>query len=140
MIEANIDDPAGIPAYTALSYTWGNHNSTVTITIEGSPLDISQNLGDALCQVVQKAYKTSPYLWVDQICINQRDLAERGDQVRYMGYIYERAAEVCIWLGDGTPDGDHDLAIDVVPSLSSESAWNAVNKLSQRLWWSRAWV
>jgi hypothetical protein len=39
-------------------------------------------------------------LWVDALCINQKDLLERGLQVMRMGLIYSRAAEVLVWLGE----------------------------------------
>jgi len=38
-------------------------------------------------------------LWVDAVCINQRDLAERQDQVAKMGSIYADAARVVVYLG-----------------------------------------
>lgn len=42
-------------------------------------------------------------LWADAICINQKDIVERGHQVQVMRKIYARAMEVRSWLGPGTP-------------------------------------
>lgn len=39
-------------------------------------------------------------VWVDQICINQSDLAEKTAQVQLMSLIYQRAWNTVIWLGD----------------------------------------
>lgn len=38
-------------------------------------------------------------LWVDALCINQKDDNERANQVKMMGKIYARASNVSIWLG-----------------------------------------
>jgi len=43
-------------------------------------------------------------LWVDSLCIKQKDLVERGLRVRRMGLIYSRAAEVVVWLGEEADD------------------------------------
>lgn len=39
------------------------------------------------------------YIWIDAICINQSDDAEKAMQVGIMGHIYKRAQSVVIWLG-----------------------------------------
>lgn len=39
------------------------------------------------------------YLWIDQICIDQDDRDERGDQVKIMGQIYSSCSRVLVWLG-----------------------------------------
>ncbi|CAN9288346.1 unnamed protein product [Alternaria alternata] len=46
------------------------------------------------------------YLWVDAICINQNDSAEKAFQVRNMLIIYEKAIRVIAWLG---PLSNQDL-------------------------------
>lgn len=49
--------------------------------------------------------------WADAICINQIDNEEKSFQVNQMGDIYDRAAEVVIWLGDDT-DGVAEVAFN----------------------------
>jgi hypothetical protein len=56
-LEANIK-------FTALSYTWGSIDSTRTITCNGHPLQISQNLYNAL----KKLFAPDDFIWVDAIC------------------------------------------------------------------------
>lgn len=41
-------------------------------------------------------------MWVDAVCINQSDVAERASQVAMMGSIYSTAKHVDIWLGSPT--------------------------------------
>ncbi|KAK4443489.1 heterokaryon incompatibility protein-domain-containing protein [Podospora aff. communis PSN243] len=42
-------------------------------------------------------------LWIDAICINQDDLAEKARQIPMMARIYRTAARVLIWLGEYSP-------------------------------------
>jgi hypothetical protein len=39
-------------------------------------------------------------LWIDQICINQKNTLERSQQVNIMGCIYRQAQHVVMWLGE----------------------------------------
>ncbi|KAF2633252.1 hypothetical protein BU25DRAFT_328277, partial [Macroventuria anomochaeta] len=41
-------------------------------------------------------------LWIDAICINREDLAERSQQVVNMGHICSKAGQVRVWLGPNT--------------------------------------
>jgi hypothetical protein len=41
-------------------------------------------------------------MWIDAICINQADLAERAVQVLHMRAIYHLAERVVAWLGEET--------------------------------------
>ncbi|KAK2057545.1 hypothetical protein LY76DRAFT_657086, partial [Colletotrichum caudatum] len=39
-------------------------------------------------------------LWADALCINQKDVPGRNQQVRMMGDIYAAARSAVIWLGE----------------------------------------
>jgi hypothetical protein len=39
------------------------------------------------------------YLWIDSICIDQANSAEKGHQVSIMSQIYETAENVAVYLG-----------------------------------------
>lgn len=49
------------------------------------------------------------WYFVDAICINQSDMAERASQVTLMGHIYRNAKEVIAWIY--LDDGDESWAI-----------------------------
>lgn len=53
--------------------------------------------------IMQGEMKSIP-LWVDAICINQDDPAEKGRQILLMGEIYAKATQVIVWLGYAGPD------------------------------------
>lgn len=45
-------------------------------------------------------------LWVDQICINQRDKVKKAVQISLIGTIYQQARQVLGWLGEPTKDSE----------------------------------
>jgi hypothetical protein len=94
LLETSLDSPS---EYKALSYVWGDEKDPSTITCNGAQLPITRNLDSALRRFRHEANEV--ILWVDSICINQRDIPERNSQVRVMADIYSEASEVLIWLG-----------------------------------------
>ncbi|KAH8646926.1 heterokaryon incompatibility protein-domain-containing protein [Tricladium varicosporioides] len=84
------------PPYEALSYVWGNPNITQRMKVNGWPLDITTNLFRALLYLRD----TTKFrrLWIDAICINQKDIDERAKQVTLMRSIYASAARVIVWI------------------------------------------
>ena len=84
------------PVYNALSYAWGeNDDLGLQIRVRGVLVGVRQNLWNALNCLRLKAKKS---LWVDALCINQKDVHERNHQVSFMGTIYENASVVLVWL------------------------------------------
>jgi hypothetical protein len=106
---------------------------------------------------------TLGYFWVDAICINQNDIAERSAQVSRMAEIYEKSTKIVAWLGPA--DNTTDLALATItdignafegllasrggtwdkigPSDAPELDWihlAAFRCIQKRAWWSRAWV
>ena len=96
--EINLDSP---PPYCALSYVWGEHCDGYTISIDQTDISIRQNLFNAL-QHLRSLEETRTF-WIDALCINQLDMAEKSAQVRKMQEIYGKSKEVLIWLG---PEGN----------------------------------
>ena len=89
--------------YRALSYRWG-YGVMKTIRVNGNMIEVTKNLEEALCYIQQDRHPVT--LWVDAICINQDDNSEKNEQVQKMREIYERAAEVIVWLGPAGDDSD----------------------------------
>ncbi|ETS85133.1 hypothetical protein PFICI_03158 [Pestalotiopsis fici W106-1] len=95
---------AEVPEYQAVSYTWGEVTSTETILIRGYPgsLHVRRNCADVLRQAFHFKPDGPAYFWVDAICINQQDSAEKSYQVAMMGDIFENAECVfaCVGMHD----------------------------------------
>jgi hypothetical protein len=101
--------------FEALSYVWGD--STNMRRLYCSPttyLMMTTNLWAALHRC---RWRSQPrLLWVDAICINQNDLAERGSQVALMRQIYHESKRTVIHLG--LEADNSSLAIKFLDDLS----------------------
>lgn len=93
--------------YSALSYRWGDPSDLVRIYLQGEQFHITANLAAALRHF--RSLKTRELMWIDAICINQKDDDERSAQVSFMGDIYRRASVVNVWLGDAVPGSDRAM-------------------------------
>lgn len=83
-------------SYAALSYCWGEAAAEHDVCINGQPFKVTPNLYAFLCS------KKLPLRWpifIDAICIDQNNVAERSQQVALMAQIYSGAAEVVVWFG-----------------------------------------
>jgi len=56
-------------------------------------------------------------LWVDALCINQENDAEKTVQVMKMNQIYQKAYSVCIWLGLDDPDFHSSKAMTFIKDV-----------------------
>ncbi|KAF6808171.1 heterokaryon incompatibility protein het-6-like protein [Colletotrichum sojae] len=96
------------PEYETVSYTWGGEDGD---SAPSKPVYIGA-YWDILWQT-RNCWEMLRYLrprrgmrtvWVDAICINQKYMQERQEQVAKMGLIYKRAFRVVVYLGpDVTP-------------------------------------
>lgn len=94
--------------YEALSYVWGSSANPVPLLVGPSrenTISVTQNLATAL-QHLRDANE-SRTLWVDAICIDQSNLAERSYQVTLMSDIYRAACQVIAWIGPEEDDSFH---------------------------------
>ncbi|KAI0573910.1 HET domain-containing protein [Pyrenophora tritici-repentis] len=74
--------------YVTLSYVWGSTRDPKENFDHFPP-----TIRDAITVTSNIGHR---YLWVDQVCINQNDLAEKQDQIRAMDYIYSQSQLVII--------------------------------------------
>lgn len=141
------------PPYIALSYMWGTDTTEQRIRLQGHPFLVRKNLADFLQQISTEE-PSDKFYWIDAICINQDNLAERGHQVSLMGLIYSKASSVLVWLGSGDPE--LHCAVKFVNSHEEnlrkhtfqEGDWKhaevevmaGLRKLIHSEYWSRAWI
>ncbi|KIW66998.1 hypothetical protein PV04_06276 [Phialophora macrospora] len=171
LVHLSLEDQrsAGWKRYNALSYTWGEPKMDRRIVIDGHPFFVTQNLESALRQMrktASKAAASTPrgaakqtFWWIDQICINQADLEERGSQVSLMRRIYKSASSVQVWLGDAVEGSAlaMDLAVKigrppprgpgqkevVYPGFGEDEVrqhWQSLRLLLSQPWWERCWI
>jgi hypothetical protein len=87
------------PVYEALSYCWGAPDNSERLHLPEGQLLITANLAAGLRQL--RFLDGSRRLWVDAICINQKDNGEKGPQVALMAQVFRNAECVLVWLGVG---------------------------------------
>ncbi|KAH6659958.1 heterokaryon incompatibility protein-domain-containing protein [Truncatella angustata] len=96
--------------YAALSHVWGLPDSSQSIIVNGRLFPVSTNLLEFLKSHRRRCRNTSEVrmlpLWIDSICVNQMDIAERNSQAMLMKPIYQNAGMVVSWLGTSFPLSD----------------------------------
>ncbi|PQE27760.1 hypothetical protein CJF31_00009991 [Rutstroemia sp. NJR-2017a BVV2] len=132
-------------AYEALSYVWGPPDSSASIVVNNQPFRVSYLLFQALVHLRDK--ETPRALWIDALCVNQNDLAERSSQVLYMHQIYSGVARVIVWLGGEEPCGlKHTLSSinlrenDELTTTVHFGITRVISNLLSRPWWTRVWI
>jgi hypothetical protein len=73
------------------------------------------------------------YVWVDQLCINQGDLAEKSQQIPFMADIYQNANITVIWLGEEDEDRHNLAELDHEFQSALDSSWEEDLKLDKKL-------
>lgn len=82
--------------YTALSYRWGSPPDTCTILLNGHRVRVRKNPWRFLHHARNLVPQNLGLLWIDALCINQKDLQERAQQVSIMPHIYKSALKVIV--------------------------------------------
>ena len=90
--------------YTALSHVGGTEHKPTPIICNGQRIAIPDNLTETLHYLLKET--SERYLWIDALCINQADNAEKAFQVRTRLRIFEKAKLVVAWVSGGTLDAE----------------------------------
>lgn len=93
------------PPFRAISYTWGDPADTSIIFVNSRSFGVRKNCQYALWQA--GLHSGEPHIWIDSICINQDDNAEKGPQVARMGQIYRTATNVLACIGPPDEASEH---------------------------------
>ena len=151
---------------------------SIPITCNCCRLNVTFNLFEALQNIRSrfvalywdkgKVDSHTPFwLWIDAICINQNDPAERNAQVALMANIYFSAFMVMAWLGNRLPRTK--VALNLIKYLNtipeekwsqmakkslhstetyqtlglryiSPEEWKALHSFMERKWFRRIWI
>lgn len=106
-----------MPSYETISYCWGDSKVQGRILVDGRSMNIPAGSAAAI-RSMRKPEK-SRTLWIDAVCINQSDPAERSAQVSAMDLVYRMADTNLVYLGSDE-DG---LAEKTLRSLNDTSQW-----------------
>jgi hypothetical protein len=107
----SLDTPKDSPnlrRFETLSYVWGRDIKSKSILINNGPLGILNSIYGfiELAASSETGFSSETLWWIDSICIDQSNLAERASQVQMMGRIYREAEGTVVWLGDKSDNSD----------------------------------
>jgi hypothetical protein len=147
-------------AYKAISYRWSDEwsgpDSKIgpVALVNGYSLVVGAGTYEAL-RGIRSRWATQS-IWIDAICINQQDDAEKGGQVQMMADIYAGASKVVIWLGEPKNAGpairtlrglwarlkllDWVWTEQVYEARATSPSWLALKELVRREWFERSWI
>jgi hypothetical protein len=130
------------PTYAALSYCWGDPNVTSNIILDDEIFPVTTNLYAALSHLRTTQYTL---LWIDAICINQKDLVEKSSQLLLMGSIYRKASTTIAWLANLTFNSAGAFPYAFTRPAYSEETECARYLLQSRSvlnnsYWRRVWI
>ena len=164
------------PPYTALSYEWGcpqreeyasdrvqRPKDCPGLLVDGLKTDLRSNLIPLLQLLRSRMSGKHNAVWIDSICINQRDDIEKGSQGAMIGEIFAAAREVVIDFNDtkGTAklgiqylrhfaaaanarDSHHDnlraKILGVVNNIEHDCGWEALFDVFNNTLWRRMWI
>ncbi|KAI1618996.1 heterokaryon incompatibility protein-domain-containing protein [Exophiala viscosa] len=99
--------------FVAVSYVCGDTTDLIPSICNGKLHHIYHNLDSALRRV-RKHYTDYPQpyaIWADGICINQRNVAEKMDQIAKMWRVFRNCAQVVVCLGPSCDNADLALGL-----------------------------
>jgi hypothetical protein len=135
------------PTYDALSYEWGDASQLKALQLNGSRILVRENLWDALDSLRDEKYPKA--LWVDFLCIDQNNIAEKNKQVPLMAFIFRRAQQAIIWLGSHQQpvDEQHEKKLGYTKNVDQRAKHAAeieleyfMHRLVHEEYWKRAWI
>jgi hypothetical protein len=149
-----------LPKHTDSQFLLGGPNELYkSIAVNGQEITIRKNLWWALGHLRERSRGINQTLWVDALCIDQDNVAERNSQVSIMSSICSMASKVLIWLGEESADSKaafkaiaEFLKEPQIPEWETKerfsSTWKAFfvehstkfMRLCERPYWGRLWI
>ena len=151
--------------FKALSYAWTELRPTKTVLLGGQEVKVRTNLYS--CLQMMRDEEDFDWIFIDALCINQDDEAERESQVALMGLLFRQAEEVIAWVGTTDYSDQHtdqellDMQHQAEPEMPyvnkileppvrhrrpdgeidpQKMLWNLTRCFCTYRYWSRLWV
>ena len=114
------------PEYECLSYAWGEDDHKLSVTIDDSSLLVTATLYVALEHLRHASQERK--IWIDAVCINQKDIAERNSQVAIMRKIYKNATRVIVWIGPATESSEQAMEfLEMLATARKHRKWYTID-------------
>lgn len=143
-------------SYEAISYVWGTSTDKGSILLQGHHFTVTNSAYNIIHR--HRSAWMDKFIWIDQICINQKDDNEKASQVKLMADIYKGAERVSAYLGQAA---DAHLVQSLFAELhfkmeglgytaevlkmqylraSRRAEWNALADFFSNKWFTRVWI
>ena len=96
-LEVTVADLSENPSFKALSYEWKGEGPIIPVQCGLYRVRVAPNCKQALVNL--RSETETRVLWIDAVCINQKDKKEVNEQVAMMDQIYCKAEAVLMWIG-----------------------------------------
>lgn len=136
IIHASLDDEDIL--YETLSYAWGDSTRVGELPVAetGTHIALTQSLVNALPHLVRHCRTGT--LWIDQLCINQKDDPEREQQVSVMGDVFRTSSMTFVWLG--LDDASGRLAVEWIEHIAKHDITHPRGSLEYAEGLSDLWI
>lgn len=124
-----------LPPWKALSYRWGEDPPELSVKLDGCTILVRRSLHTFLQQMVIE--KRCNWFFVDALCIDQTNEAEKTNQVSLMSTIFRDAEEVIAWIVHEPDNNDEDDGKQQIASLSRDELEDLV---LENNYWTRLWI
>jgi hypothetical protein len=147
MIHTSLHNP---PQYVAVSHRWAEAGQAQEmILIDGGLFAVSCSIHTLL--LAKRSNLHHRLFWIDSICINQEDIAEKNRQVGMMRRIFEEAELTLCWLGEDTGAKKAFALVARINEIKTESdyatlrsetdaGWVELHKMIHNSWFERVWT
>jgi hypothetical protein len=142
------------PPFWAVSYVWGSEENGQLLKIDGSStsdagyIQITSNCAEAIKSLIPMGVR---YLWIDAVCINQRDTREKEVQIPLMRHIYPQASLVVGYLNTDSKLSVGLLIHRMIQSLTDGKKFSmdsggsflhyrALSEVFKHQYFQRAWI
>jgi hypothetical protein len=112
--------------YIAVSYCWGTKKPDRCVVLtDTSYITVTENVETLMRHLISTSKEG--LIWIDAICINQQDNAEKSSQIQLMKDVYAGARKVEVWLGLN------------ISSIHETAMWSLINQMQSPLDTGRVW-
>jgi hypothetical protein len=157
-------DSKECPKFTTMSYVWGDRKADyrIKVMVNGVRFPVAPSAGPVLELIRDHTdFKAVQWIWMDAICINQKDPMEKSSQVDIMGSIYKTSAMTVVWLGKAEKETKTAMgfmkkllpagsALEMVyrsrkirqmpRGLGTPEEWTSLIRFFSLAWWRRVWT
>ncbi|KAH8725284.1 heterokaryon incompatibility protein-domain-containing protein [Phaeosphaeriaceae sp. PMI808] len=128
-------------SFIALSYCW--HDVNKWAPVHGCKPGEGLPISDQCFREALRLREPGDGIWIDQLCINQRDEKEKERAIASMDLVYKHARLIVIVIEDTTMlESEASMIEEYQNGILQKhrlTVWNVISKIGNSRWFQRAW-